>query len=866
MISPFGPRKVYFWRIDWCTSGVVSIATADSEAMGKFRPMMNTDSYTTVFRAAIVAACLLGLGAIGFGWRTLLVDDPFWGLAWIGPGIVTTSISWSPFGEAGIAVGDELVSIDGRQPREMPRLLQDAAPGDEVTITLNRGGAERTAHVQLTDMPAMRRFAQGEKLVLAFLLLAVGVVVGLWKPDEQLTRAMAVLGVIAALALATNVVRLTATNGLRISTLLELAAIGVTVHTYSYLVPRRSAAITRSVLIALYGTMGVAIAASVFVPLFIRDANTLAYWWRFQNSAIFWLMAIYLGAALFMLLQQTRESAEMERRRRIVAVGLAVALGPSLLLSIAPQAVTGEPLIGYVWTHPFFVLAPLSLGYAVLHGRKGSIDRAAHSIATVGAALMLLLPVAIPLFYLLFTRWNTSPMLGAAVGAAVSVGVGVLFGWLINILRPRIDRIVFGGMHGYRALVNRISADLDSSDAGVRLRPLELLDVLGQLGRALSLNLESYLLPAENGESAMSAKLVSQDGKHTLSGTGPVCLYLARHGRPVWQRDLATTIPADERAVTASLIGDTDNWLWVPLIAEHRLSGIALFRAASGAPPLSADDLETLATVAGRIALHMRNAELHRSLARRLTQVEQYRDELAEAQRRIAKERENERSRLARELHDGPLQMMFGIGYKLDALDGTNVDKPDRRNMLKETKKALRDVSSTIRGICSTLRPPMLSDFGIDSALKSLGTNIQHAHPEVHIRYELMPERRPLAVDIRLALYRIAQEAIGNAVRHGKAEHIVLRFEHDIEQILLEVEDDGVGFSVPDSLVSLTRENHFGLLGIEERAAGIGGQLHIESIEGTGTVIRVLVPDEDGAADGDMDVRQTIANLGEPDR
>jgi signal transduction histidine kinase len=115
-------------------------------------------------------------------------------------------------------------------------------------------------------------------------------------------------------------------------------------------------------------------------------------------------------------------------------------------------------------------------------------------------------------------------------------------------------------------------------------------------------------------------------------------------------------------------------------------------------------------------------------------------------------------------------------------------------------------------------------------------------NPDIRVNLELTQDRQTLSDGVRLALFRIYQQAIHNVARHAQASDVHVRFRWDEETIILEVEDNGVGFEVPENWVELVREEHFGLLGIAERIESIRGKLEIVSVLGSGTLVRAIAP------------------------
>jgi two-component system sensor histidine kinase UhpB len=193
---------------------------------------------------------------------------------------------------------------------------------------------------------------------------------------------------------------------------------------------------------------------------------------------------------------------------------------------------------------------------------------------------------------------------------------------------------------------------------------------------------------------------------------------------------------------------------------------------------------------------------------------------------------EGERSRIARELHDEVGQTLTGAMLQIEALAPRIPD--DLRDELDELRETARSGTEDVRRIAKRLRPEALEDFGLQSALATLATSFgDQAH--VNIRRRLEPVVL-LSKDEELVVYRVAQEALTNVVRHAQATQVELRLRENKARAVLTVRDDGCGLS-PGALPSTT-----GIRGMRERAMLIGAQLHIDSEPGRGTEIKLSIP------------------------
>ncbi len=212
-----------------------------------------------------------------------------------------------------------------------------------------------------------------------------------------------------------------------------------------------------------------------------------------------------------------------------------------------------------------------------------------------------------------------------------------------------------------------------------------------------------------------------------------------------------------------------------------------------------------------------------------------------EIKNRLVDGHELERLRLAQELHDVPIQDMYGIMYQMDDLKDIIKDTHGME-ILEEFNSTVHRVVNNLRSICGELRPPSLSPFGLEVAIRDHVEKLHSLNPELKINLDLMHDQQILSDSIRLRLFRIYQQAINNVVRHAQASEVNIRFRWDDEVIMLEVEDNGIGFKMPESWVDLVRQEHFGLVGIAERAESMEGNLEIVSAPDTGTTVRVSVP------------------------
>jgi two-component system NarL family sensor kinase len=211
---------------------------------------------------------------------------------------------------------------------------------------------------------------------------------------------------------------------------------------------------------------------------------------------------------------------------------------------------------------------------------------------------------------------------------------------------------------------------------------------------------------------------------------------------------------------------------------------------------------------------------------------------LKELTQRVFDAQEEERSRVARELHDGISQILVGIRFALDTARRRILAKDDRASeSLDKGMDALGNAISEVRRISRDLRPGVLDDLGLGPALKALTEDFAD-RTGIDTRLETVVFRNRLDPDSKIALYRIAQEALTNIERHAKATEVNIDLRGHRKGATLRISDNGVGLNGQASTGS-------GLRNMEERAAQLDGTLRILSAKGkgkTGTVIEATVP------------------------
>jgi signal transduction histidine kinase len=200
---------------------------------------------------------------------------------------------------------------------------------------------------------------------------------------------------------------------------------------------------------------------------------------------------------------------------------------------------------------------------------------------------------------------------------------------------------------------------------------------------------------------------------------------------------------------------------------------------------------------------------------------------------------EDERKRLARELHDDTIQSLIALKQRVQLAQMATKNGSSEAS-LTEVLSLTEQTIENVRRQTRALRPIYLEDLGLVTALEMLAQEASQA-ASIPIEFHCQGTEKRLNPNTELALYRMAQEALNNVNRHAEASQAELKISFTPQEVTLQVSDDGKGFDVPKSPAEFAPSGHFGLLGLHERAELIGADLEIRSSTGQGTCLSVTL-------------------------
>jgi signal transduction histidine kinase len=533
----------------------------------------------------------------------------------------------------------------------------------------------------------------------------------------------------------------------------------------------------------------------ILAPLYgLALAGAVEAWSRpvpWTSPAVFGALLVGLaafGVAIFAYFR--RASADSRRRLRVAFAGTIAGLLFPMVIYILPNALMGySPDIPRWSVSLLLVVVPVSYLYAAGRHDLFGIDHLLNR-----ASVYAVLSVGIFVLYLaiLFPLYRAAPK-APALQVSVIAGLTLFAAFTFQPARARvqrwIDQLFYAGWYDYPGVVEAVSTRLARSQ--------EWEEVSGILTREI-----------------------------------PRQMHLRGAQLAVGERYASTLEPGARAGLEIALdCGGQACGAWT---VGSRRDGDAF----------NPDDRRILQTLAREAEISLSSVLLLEALHRQLDEIRASRETLVQVQHQLLRSREEERGRLARDLHDGPIQALVGMNMQMGMLipsTGPANDGSPTAEALREMRVEVRDLINELRQVCIELRPPMLDTLGLGAALRALAEDWSAQHGAA-LQLDLPPDAklRSLPEEVALNLYRVVQEALSNVARHAEAHRVNLRlvWDTDSDRLDLTVQDDGHGFA-PAAIEDLAGQGHFGLAGIRERVALIGGQWRLESAPGQGTVLNV---------------------------
>jgi signal transduction histidine kinase len=234
------------------------------------------------------------------------------------------------------------------------------------------------------------------------------------------------------------------------------------------------------------------------------------------------------------------------------------------------------------------------------------------------------------------------------------------------------------------------------------------------------------------------------------------------------------------------------------------------------------------------------NAHLEDLVRIRTTKLEEYAKRQTALSHKVIAAQEEERARLSRELHDELGQILTAVRLELDLAKKMLAEKSEVSGAgIERAVEMVGNAAEEVRRFCRGLRPPMLDDLGVESAVRLLvGEFEQATRIRIDLDVDLREDLNRIPTEVALCVYRIIQESLNNVTRHARAERVAIQLSRAGGELSLSIRDDGRGFNLEETIAA----KGIGLTGMQERASLVNGSFSILTERGKGTKVELKVP------------------------
>lgn len=527
----------------------------------------------------------------------------------------------------------------------------------------------------------------------------------------------------------------------------------------------------------------------------------------FMNSGMSFTIFIYAFLCISMvtiigLLFRSRfliKEPNTQRQANIVLWGTILSFTPFIIFTLLPTIIFG---IGHEYLEGnqsalFLIFLPASYLYVIYQRKILKIDFIINRLVVFFVMAMLVLLVSfttLGIIAFIFKLSTQMPLFGGLM-ATIMVLPAVT---LQNKVQVRVNQVLYGSHYDHILVTSNLSSRLAQTLDRTNLTALLTQGLAQQMGihRITLLLAEGDRIKQQASTEAFFASIKDE-----------LCLFLLESQIPVRAQYLWGFLSSNTQTQWQQFLWGQ---IFTPIILENQLRGILILGDRVAGEVYSDMDVKIIAAVAQQAAVAVANVQLVETL-RGLTQ-------------QMVRAEEAHRKQVAQELHDVVLQNLFFFKQKLDPDNVALVSHLDNTiDLLRHTIKAQR---------------PSLLDRGLAMALQGLvdDMSVLTSADGPAINWQTQVDQFHLTDERATSVYRIAHEAIINAIKHAKAKHIRVSLVQKDSLLVLCVQDDGMGMTNAQ-----TQTEHYGLAGMKERAMMIGAKIHITSEHGEGTRVTLEV-------------------------
>ncbi len=556
------------------------------------------------------------------------------------------------------------------------------------------------------------------------------------------------------------------------------------------------------------------------------------------------LITMTTGCALLLQISNYRHFSNLTDRRQIrfILFGIVFGLTPFNLWYVVIEFF-GISFANVELAIPWLILIPITYLYSNVRVRLQFQEYALRTFlvnTSLGLIFLCLFLIALEIETLIPVDEFFSKIL-----LAFSITLVFVFFPLKRILFNWANWLFYGNEADYKTSIvhlEELLANVLNRESLVDLLLDELTAAIKPTSIAIFLQQKENSLSFEKGIGLKEPWTFHK----SISTSGNLAQILIKNSRPIVIRQINEKIPWDRLPQEEiSIIEQFSKSLWIPLISENKLEGLILISRGKGRKHFSEKEIQILFHISSKIGSTIRNVILAETIL-------SSQQEIIRAHYKLILTQEEERKRIARDLHDNTIQQLIGvnlqIGNIINQLDTTSICEENKLLTLKSNLGIIRTYLSEsvtgIRKMISELRPAGLDELGICFTLENLVENarrdLQKNCPEIILNLDAKADDLPEIYTI--CVYRITQEALNNIIKHADATKVTIDLHVFPEGVEMEIEDNGVGFEIPKHLSELALSHHFGLIGIVERVQNLGGIVLFISQIGVGTRIKTVLP------------------------
>ena len=549
------------------------------------------------------------------------------------------------------------------------------------------------------------------------------------------------------------------------------------------------------------------------------------------SNTIFTIFGIDLVVVIYLLSHAFRKSAATLVRYQVGIITLSSLLGiiPIVTLVLIPQIIIGHPIVSFEIAFIALLALPVGYGFAIyryrLIGVKKTINRSVAILLVV-----LLLTGFYSLCFSVTSRFispsiTQSPVWGLVMTVILAGSAVKLHGSLTRF----VNQVLYGGWYDFRTVVEQTRYSLTTTTQNQETIGAALSQVIGQ---SMRLDMVSLLLSErmrftyEHGQPTKT-EMISEDHCGDFEKLEVLCSKRNDSFLP-WSSEFTSVY-----SLAAFRKGAHPSY-FIPLKGkEDHLFGVLMLGEKRDGEPLNAGDFDILRVVIHQAQVTLENVKL-------LDEAQKHAEKVGRLHRQVIRGREEERKRLARDLHDTVIQSLAGMNYQMAEIR-THLSGAQDDSLVKAQTEIQRLIG-VLRQICNDLRPPTLDVLDFYEAIQTKVSEVEENAPfKVRVFIE-GNEQQEMGEDVKLCIYRLIQESLINVQKHSQADHVEVWVQVTSERITVMVTDNGNGFMVPDKLELLVPDRHYGLIGIQEMVEAVNGSLSITSSPGQGCILAAQVP------------------------